>query len=91
MPRKSLAEKLYADEDCCRDPGRWIIVYDFAGKTNPNFWDNLRRLSSLDGESRLLQLSVYLAESRQSARVALRLAEHYRASVEAFKVEDEAL
>jgi hypothetical protein len=77
VPRKSLAEKLYTDEDGCRDPGRWLIVYDFAGKTNSNFWTNLRRLSSLDGESRLLQLSIYLAEGRRSARVALSLARHY--------------
>jgi hypothetical protein len=88
MPRKSLAEELYADEeDCADEGGHWIVVYDFEGKPNPRFWVNLRRLSTMRAGSRLLQLSVYMTGSRRVARVAVLLARHYGASVEVFRAE----
>ncbi len=88
MPRMSLAEEFYNDEEECDGDGmKWLIVYDFAGKPNPRFWMNLRRLSALEAGSRLLQLSVYITRSRRVARVAVRLARHYGARVEAFRVE----
>ncbi len=90
MPRVSLAEELYRDEEKRDDDSKWLVVYDFTGKPNPRFWANLRQLSALKAGSRLLQLSVYLTGSRRVARVAVRLARHYGASVEAFRVEDEA-
>ncbi|HIH87953.1 TPA: hypothetical protein HA344_01940, partial [Candidatus Bathyarchaeota archaeon] len=59
-----------------------------SGKPNPRFWANLRRLSALKAGSRLLQFSVYITRSRRVVRVAVRLARHYGASVEAFRVEE---
>jgi hypothetical protein len=86
MPRKSLAEELYEDEeDCVDEDGHWIVVYDFEGKPNPRFWVNLSRLSTLGAGSRLLQFSVYMTGSRRIARVAVLLARHYGASVEVFR------
>lgn len=90
MPRVSLAEKFYEDEENCdKSEGRWLVVYDFHGGANPRFWMNLHRLSSMADGSTLLQLSVYLAATRRVARVAVKLAEHYGASVEVFRVEED--
>jgi len=86
MPRKSLAQQLYEDEENQpTDEGQWLLLYDFRD-THPhlNYWTNLRRLMGFEGESRLIQYSALHTSSRRIARAAEKLARYYGADTELF-------
>jgi len=94
MPRRSLADELYDEEEeelhkedePPTERGRsWILLYDFRHvKPHLNFWTNLRRLSAKDGDSRLIQYSCFQSGQRRVARAAEKLARYYGAETELF-------
>ena len=89
VPRISLAEKYYSEAEDHQGFDDWVIVYDFEGKPNPRFWENMHRLLLIEPGSRFLQYSVFAAGSRRVARAAVILVRHYRGAVEAFRVEQD--
>ena len=79
MGRKSLAEKFYvkAGEEYEEERGMWFVMYDFKGKVNSKFWDNLNRIMNMgDGGSRI-QFSVFATTSVISAITLARIVRHY--------------
>jgi len=88
MPRKSLAEQLYGEEDEIADEedSIWFLIYDFNDvKPHLNFWTNIHRLTALEGVSRLIQYSAFQSNRRRIAMAAQKLAEYYGASTELFQ------
>ena len=68
--------------------GLWVIVYDFIGfKPNPNFWVNLRRISSAYGGF-LIQYSVYQAGNKLEAEAVSQLVRHYGGEAQAFECKE---
>ena len=91
MGRRSLAQE-YLDEVPEQEGGEegtWLVLYDFKGvKPNPRFWSNVKRLSALVGDSRLVQYSVFMTGSRRGAVAAVKLVRHYSGEVVVFKDEE---
>jgi len=68
--------------------GQWIVVYDFIDlKPSPNFWRNLKRISTSQGGS-LIQYSVYQAGTFKETRAVRNLVTHYGGEVKVFKGEE---
>jgi len=83
MVNPSIASQLITEED--DEVGLWVIVYDFIGfKPNPNFWVNLRRISSSYGGN-LIQYSVYQACNRAEAEAINSLVTHYGGEAQTFE------
>lgn len=88
MPRKSLAEQLYEaqEETADEENATWLLIYDFNNvKPHLNYWTNLRRLTALEGSSRLIQYSAFLTNKKRIATTAKKLAEYYGATTELFQ------
>jgi hypothetical protein len=69
------------------DTSDWIIIYDFLKKKpNPQFWRNLKKMKNRSSLRRI-QYSVLFTSKRNEAIAAVKLAEHYGAEVELFRVE----
>ncbi|MCW4050145.1 MAG: hypothetical protein NWE89_10480 [Candidatus Bathyarchaeota archaeon] len=67
------------------EAGLWIVVYDFIGsKPNPNFWVNLKRISTSEGGN-LIQYSVYQTEKRKEAHAVRNLVHHYGGEARIFR------
>jgi len=89
MPRKSLAEQLYEaeEETLDEDDAIWLLLYDFNDvKPHLNFWINLRRLTALEGSSRLIQYSAFLTDRKRIATAAKKLAGYYGATPDTFAI-----
>ncbi len=83
MVNYPLSEKLLEDDEAL--PGQWIIVYDFIDfKPNPNFWINLKRISSSEGGG-LIQYSVYQSGTWKETRAVRALVNHYGGDVKVFR------
>jgi len=92
LGRKSLAEKYYEETPEQEEEGTWIVLYDFKGiKPSSKYWQNLKRVISLTGDSSLIQYSVFMTRDKRGAITATRLARHYGAEVMAYKVEESIL
>ena len=86
MVNPSIASQLISEET--DEIGLWVIVYDFRGfKPNPNFWANLRRISSSYG-GYLIQYSVYQAEKKSEAEAISSLVRHYGGEAKAFECKE---
>ncbi len=86
--KKSLAQRFLEESEADpEDPSDWIIVYDFINKKpNPQFWRNLKKMKCRSSLRRI-QYCVLFTTKRYEALAAVRLAEHYGAVVELFRVE----
>ena len=83
MANRSIAHQLLDDD--IDETGGWIIVYDFIEhKPNPNFWVNLKRISSSRGGG-LIQYSVYQTESLREAQAVRELVNHYGGEAMVFR------
>lgn len=86
MVNPSIASQLISEET--DEFGLWVIVYDFIGfKPNPNFWVNLRRVSSSYGGF-LIQYSVYQAGNKSEAEAVSQLVRHYGGEAQAFECKE---
>ena len=89
MGRKSLAEKYFEETPEQEEEGNWIVLYDFKGmKPSSKYWHNLKRLTSLVGESSLIQYSVFMTKDKRGAITATKLAKHYGTETRTFKAEE---
>ena len=89
MGRKSVAQEYYEEFEGEEDgEGTWLVIYDFrAGKPNPRFWGNMRRLMGLLDGGEFIQYSVFRTESKRGALTAAKVAVHYGAEVVLFRGE----
>ena len=88
MGRQSLAKKYYDETKAEEEKGTWLVLYDFKGiKPSSKFWSNLKRVQSLVGEGTLIQYSVIRTGSKRGALTAVKLARHYGAETEIYRVE----
>jgi hypothetical protein len=86
MGNPSIASQLISEE--ATEIGLWVIVYDFVGfKPSPNFWANLRRISTAYG-GYLIQYSVYQAGNRSEADAVSSLVRHYGGEAQAFECKE---
>ena len=87
MVNYPLSKKLLEEEEP-ELSGQWIVVYDFIGlKPSPNFWRNLKRISTSQGGS-LIQYSVYQAGTFKETQAVRNLVNHYGGDVKVFKCEE---
>jgi len=90
MGRRSRAEELveeFGEEP--KEPGRYVVAYDFTGKVVNSFWYNLNRVLGRKGGGQAIQRSVVLVHSGRCARIIAELIRGYGGEVDAFKVERE--
>ncbi len=84
MVNYPLSKKLLEQEES-EELGQWIVVYDFIDlKPSPNFWRNLKRISTSQGGS-LIQYSVYQSETWKETRAVRSLVNHYGGEVKVFR------
>jgi hypothetical protein len=91
MPRRSLAEQIYQEtENITEEPETsWLILYDFHEvKPNTRFWINIKRLTTHDPCSTLIQYSALKTGSKRVASATRRLVEHYGGAARVFRVEN---
>lgn len=85
--KKSLAHK-FLDEYEDETEGFWLIIYDFIKmKPSPKFWTNLTRFKK-STSLKTIQYSVLSATKHGDSQTASRLAYHYGAQTNVFKVID---
>jgi len=89
MGRKKLAQKILETIDEREEHGMFIIIYDFKGGKNPKeFYYAIQELEKEGYMFTRIQKSVMLTNSKIGALAVKALAEHYKASVQVFKVCD---